>query len=592
MVQTALFGRSLGKSDRSWVFSYDLGKQKIGLVGVGETSLAGLDTFLQDHLVSLKSLETADVEMLLAMLREKYGTGLDLALTVCEADGFLYGVLGGKVYLRRGKKGGWLVRESKTPTLLSGKLDLDDVMVVMVGTWEEREISVLMNGQFSEDEHKSAIVLTSAGGQSQAVLEVEEKKTEFGEVGDVGENIPEKKVLTRLGDVMKKFSHVRRRRVDPEVYVKSEDRKRLGLVVIGLFLVLLISVGLGWRKRESLKREEIFEGVYKPGLELLIEAESLAGSQTLLAREKLLEAKKSVTAALSSYGEKSDEYEKLQTLLTQVNSLYEKVSGEVLIQKADVYYDLNLVKEGMFGEKMAFGDGWVTVLDRSRGLLVGIESEGKKAKILAGGELLSGASLVAASTGKAVVLANGGLVGVFFGAREPELLVQKDAIWQDLGALGMFGGNVYLADRGNGELWQYPGYDGGLGERKRWFGPGVLPDLSQVSSVSVDGDIWLGMKDGEIQHYRRGAPMRVNLDGLAVPLEEVLAVWVEYEKEDLFVLDRAHNRVVVFGKEGGYKKQYIWDGIASVSDMVVEDVGGRQTILLLSGATIYGISVE
>jgi hypothetical protein len=235
----------------------------------------------------------------------------------------------------------------------------------------------------------------------------------------------------------------------------------------------------------------------------------------------------------------------------------------------------------------------VVALDTQKGILAGIDVETKKAKVLSGGELLSGATAVSASTGKAVVLAQKGLVGAFFGDRTPEVLVPRDDLWENPKILGMFGGSVYLADAQTNEIWLYPGFDGGLGERKRWFGPGVTPDLSLISTLAVDGDIWLGESDGTLSHYRRGAPLNVRLTGLSTPLAEVTSIAALYEDDFLYVLDKPNGRVVRFGKDGVYKNQFSSEELSKASDMtVVKLEEGVDVILFSSGSTIYQIPLE
>ncbi|MFC1654132.1 hypothetical protein ACFL1M_04775, partial [Patescibacteria group bacterium] len=268
-----------------------------------------------------------------------------------------------------------------------------------------------------------------------------------------------------------------------------------------------------------------------------------------------------------------------------------KISGEVVVFEAELFFDLSLVKEEVFGELMAYGDGWITVLDRSRGLVVGIEAETKQAKILGGGELLSGASLLAGSVQKSTILSNKGIVALFYGDREAEVLVETEDIWESPIVLGMFGGNVYLVDSQTSEVWQYPGLDGGVGSRRRWLGPGVFPDFSGASDISIDGDVWITTKEGTIYLYRRGAPISFDIEGLVDPLGDIWAISAPEDHGSVYVLDRHGSRVVVSGKDGVYKRQYIWKGISSVTDMLVVEDGEEHMILLLSGSSIYKIPI-
>ena len=127
----------------------------------------------------------------------------------------------------------------------------------------------------------------------------------------------------------------------------------------------------------------------------------------------------------------------------------------------------------------------------------------------------------------------------------------------------------------------------GVGDKQRWLGKGVEPDLSEAVDVTVDGDIWVGLKDGTVRRFRRGANENFKMTGLAEPIGELTAIYTDENSNQVYVLDRLRTRVVVFDKEGTYKKQYGWSGISGVTDMAVSEKDGQ--IFLLSGASIYAM---
>ena len=567
MLQTAWYGSKKKEGCGRWHFEVTLSAEIVYLAVYREKPFStrevqSLEDFAKKHLISMDSLGVEDMELVAAKLADISGEDTGV-LIAAVGQTVMYGILGGIVWLARGEKEGYLADKPTTLTVYAGNLQTGDRLVLGVGNDCGEMIKAMIQKNQGETQTTvpfSGLLLSIQGHQSiEKTLSAEQP------------------------------APVRPIYPTPHIYVKNIERKRLGVLVAGLFLLLLVSVTLGWYKRQADVRAEAFSLVYEPALTLLIEAEKEETENPLVARDKLLQAQQSLTQVLGNYDKKSPEFEKLETLINQVNTLYQKISGETKITSAEAYFDLTVVSEGMWGTKMAVGDGWVVVLDTARGLVVGIEVATKQAKILAGGEILTGATFIAASTGKAVVSAGQGLVGVYYGDRKAEKLEDKDETWNEIGALGMFGGNVYLATSA-GDIWHYPGFDGGLGERRRWLGPGVIPNLTTISSIAVDGDIWLSTKSGGIMHFRRGAPMNVTLKGLAEPLGELTAIYAEYERQEFWVLDKTNNRLVTFAKDGTYKRQIQWGGLAGVTDMaVITDRDGGSIILLLSGTTIYQI---
>lgn len=559
MLETAWKREQKEGASSGWRYDFALRAQRVFVaVGPDESSAHKkqlVEDFLQSHFSSLEKMDSEDVELLILKLSELLGEQ-EIAVVVLFGNSVVYAITGARVFIKRGSKQGYIASGEKKLTLFQAFFSVGDAIHFSVG-----------NG--------SLTLFITCQADSDSLLFKKEpinKKSLF--------------------HVWKDFI-AQRKSQQPQLYLKNDERKKFGGIALVLFLILLVSVGLGWKKRQLQMRETAFNALYEPALHLLVQAEGVYKSDPLPAREMLLEAQTKLKSALESYPKESSEGEKLTTLNSKVSELYAVVSGEKSIQKPEVFFDLNLVREGMSAQKIAFGDEWLVALDVQKGILVGIDTSTKNGKVLSGGELLSGASLVSASTGKAMVLAQKGLIGIYFGDRTPELLVPRDSLWENPKALGMFGGSVYLADAQTNEIWLYPGFDGGLGERKRWFGPGITPNLSQISALVVDGDIWVGMSDGAITHYRRGAPLNVRLTGLSTPLSEVTSIVALYEDENLYVFDRPNGRVVKFGKDGVYKNQFMSEELSKASDMTIMRIeGNRDVILFSSGSTIYQIPIE
>jgi len=505
----------------------------------------------------------------------------------------------GGAYLLRGNRKGYVLKEDDEIVAQKGKVKNEDKVFFGVGEGLEEIVSMISEDKKSK-EMEEQLLKPCCGVLMDVDIEdeIDEADEQMETKIDLIENEKEGELTLDRGKksgVWKKWMghlQAKTRTANPEVYVKSDERKKLGKVVLLVFFLLVISVGVGWRKRKVDEKNEQFNQIYEPSLQLLIEAERQVEENALESREKLLEARAGLEQILSDFNGDDKEKEKLITLLAQVNDLYEKVSGEHRVGEASLFYDLSLIKEDVYGEEMSLADGWITVLDESRGVVLGVEEESKKGKLLAGGEILEGSKLLAASGGKAVVLSNRGLVGVYYNDRAAELLIEVDESWKKPSGLGMFGGNVYVMDSETSEIWRYSGYEGGIGSGTRWLGPGVVPDFSNITGVAVDGDMWISYSD-DIMRFRRGAVLNYYINGLLDPFSKIEAIYTQSESEFVYALDRDNERVVVLNKEGEYVKQYIWEGIRAVSDMVVveKDEGGG-IILLLSGASIYEIPLE
>lgn len=164
---------------------------------------------------------------------------------------------------------------------------------------------------------------------------------------------------------------------------------------------------------------------------------------------------------------------------------------------------------------------------------------------------------------------------------EQKVVIPKDELWGEISQIGFFGSNVYLLDRGNGEIWKYAATADGYADRRRWFGAGVVLDLSKVVDWVVDGDIWLLTSSGKLERYSRGVPTKFELVGFPAMsqnglLQNPSAVAVAEDK--VYVLENGANRVVSFNVDGKYLAQYVSSDFARASDVVI--FGGKGYVLV------------
>lgn len=378
----------------------------------------------------------------------------------------------------------------------------------------------------------------------------------------------------------------------PQVYLAQPRRRLTFSVGVILLFLLLASMGFGWQKREREQREVMLAEVLGPARERFTEAEAVAFDNAPRARVLLVEARALVDEGLTVFAQDTDEHGALLKLQQEIDQAYQEVAREWKVEAADVYFDLTLVRPDLFGTRLAVADDRVVVLDPARRVMVELVLGSKQAKVVGGGEVIEGAEFLSAAVGRAVVLADSGLVGIYFSERQPEVLVSSEEVWQRVVAVGSYGGNVYVVDGGTSDIWHYPDIDGGVGARRRWLGPGVVPDFADFADMAIDGDIWILFHDGVLERYRQGARVPFTVSGLVSPLASGSLVATREEGDYLYVLDPEGRRVVVLDKGGAYFEQYEWDGLAGVTDMVVVEEDGRERLLLLSGATLYELPLS
>lgn len=378
-----------------------------------------------------------------------------------------------------------------------------------------------------------------------------------------------------------------------EIIVRTgEDRRRRLMlsVALTLLVLLLASVFFGWRRRIDEERARRFAQVWEVVEHQYNEALSLLELNPRRARALLNEAKDQIGEGLAA-GEdfSAANKRKLSELGEEIEGLLEEVSGEYWIEEGPVFLDLTLIGKDTYADSLALHGDTLVVLDKARGALMGVSVEHKSADAVGGGALLRGARLASVYAGRGFVLSDSGLVEVSLSGKTSAVVMEPDPEWGEIIGIGTFAGNLYLLDRGTGEVFRYQSGEGGFGARRRWFGTGVFPDLSDAKDMAIDGDIWI-LKSKTILKFRSGAPEAFSISGLDRGFNDPVSLYTDAESLRLYILDRGNLRVVVLDKSGEYREQYLWSGIAGVSDMVVSEAEGK--ILLVSGSVIYEIELK
>jgi hypothetical protein len=376
----------------------------------------------------------------------------------------------------------------------------------------------------------------------------------------------------------------------PAVFLRQEG-KRKRAISIGLALLLLLAVSMvgGWRKQVAMSLENEYVAQVEVIEEKLKEARMLKDYNQTQAKQLVIEAQDLVEAGKETFANKEAYRLRFEMLEGEALEVYELVSGETKLAEVPEWFDLTMLREGMFGTSLVRGSNELVALDSRLGLVGRVKVESKQAELVGGGELLAGARLLEVAGQRAVVLASVGVVEVAMNRKTAAVMVERDEAWGEIRGLGMYNGNLYLADAGHGEIWRYPGLATGVGGRSRWLGAGVEADFKGMSDMVVDGDIWIAYEKGMIRRYRRGAPMNFTISGMETPLGTVAAIYTDTNMDRLYVLDQENRRVVILNKEGVYQQQLLWEGIAGMTDLVVDEALGR--IYLLSGVLIYAMEI-
>lgn len=361
---------------------------------------------------------------------------------------------------------------------------------------------------------------------------------------------------------------------------KERGRKHSMWLGIGFLILLLVLVATWqWRKgylahRSSERLQQIEEVVHN-----FNEAQALAELNPVRSRELLTQ----VTSQLESLKEQKIKDEQLIQIEANIGQVLGAASG-VKTTPLETVMDLEWLRSGMVGTRLALLDGKLVVLDTQGDRLVVVDPGKKSGQVIAGQSDIGDAKLVATYPGKITVLSDKGLIecGV---AGSCKSVVSEAGSGKDM---AMFAGNVYLlTDAG---ISRFQVTDSGFSEAQDWLAEGEDTSVFGKSvSFAIDAFVWVGLADGLVAKYNRGVKENFTMLDLDKPVSSNPIIYTDEEAENLYILDKGNGRVVVVDKTGAYKSQYPSDQAREAADLVVDEVGSKGYLLV--GSKIWQIAL-
>lgn len=135
--------------------------------------------------------------------------------------------------------------------------------------------------------------------------------------------------------------------------------------------------------------------------------------------------------------------------------------------------------------------------------------------------------------------------------------VSDSAQWGDLRAIESFGGNIYLLDAKNNQIYRYaPNAAGYSAKATNYFPANAQPLLNKAVDMAIDGDVWVLNDNGSVERFRAGASIPFELGALPTPLQDPVAIFTRPEVDSLYIADAGNRRIVEFDKNGKFVRQF------------------------------------
>lgn len=567
-----------------------LGKELIDNLSSQFDKLSTVNLKNLKNLISFKDNTFFDLQI-------PQGTSLNLVLCALVNNFFYLLVLGqGKAFLKRGEKTAVLLEKEGSG---SGVLQENDLLAIASPKFNQTvSFDVLrstLNEPFEEiAEDLAPLIHAKENSFGAAAMFLRFNKKEESLKEEEEEEERETLEIRRFPRLLSKAkSLIPLSRLKPLLALKRKvnqeggTKKTVLTVAVILTALLFVSIFFGFGNKRRTLQEAKFQEVFENASHKFEEGRALLDLNIPKSRELLKQARKVLESSREEFKKGSKERREIETLLEMVESALKETAKVYKLDQVSLFFDPIFLKDEALGEEFALYKDGLAILDKKQNTLYFLNLKEKKGKIIAGGEILKKGKVVGIHGLRTYVLTEEGIIETSIEEQTSSIKIKKDDEWGEIADLGAYRGNIYLLDK-KGEIIKYLNAEEGF-VKKNYLAPDSKIDLSQATSMAIDGDIWVANAN-KVLRFSLGQRQEFSLKGVEKNLSSNLSLYTDEECEDIYILDKDQKRIVVLNKEGEYQAQYEWEKLSGASDIVVSEKEGK--ILVLVEGKIYGINIK
>ncbi|KKP58692.1 MAG: hypothetical protein UR52_C0017G0008 [Candidatus Gottesmanbacteria bacterium GW2011_GWA1_34_13] len=482
----------------------------------------------------------------------------------------LLGVLGqGAIFIKRDKKSGWLMQKEG---VILGKLKNHDRLLLFSGDWWKKLpklylISALTNSDIYD-------------GAQDLLLNLHRQDLNTTASGLLVKISNNQNTAIKLS----KFKSIRK--LPQKIFSKIKLLYKPKIALLGFLLIaLVVAIILGIYKNFQNQSQAKFSDKLNQISHAVSEGTNLIDLNPIRARELLAQAVADLKQEAQTKHTK-EESKVIEDNLTKAIDGYERALNKFTITP-EIFFDFNLVKQGAHAAGwFNFEDNlWIT--DKVNHLIYILNITKKSAKIFSGDEKLS-QSISAVGTSQENYVLIDSIYQIGNDGKLKEVIL-KDEKWGNIVNMYFYGGNLYLLDTLNNQIWKYIRTETGFSEIRNYLTQDTQVDLASATKLAINGSVWVS---GGTQMFKfaQGVKELWQIQGLPESLGDKLLIFTSDNVKNVYILDKLQNRIIQTDKDGAYLSQYAWKEKYEITDFMVSESLGK--ILLLVGDKIYSIEIK
>lgn len=150
-----------------------------------------------------------------------------------------------------------------------------------------------------------------------------------------------------------------------------------------------------------------------------------------------------------------------------------------------------------------------------------------------------------------------------------------------------YNNRYYLADAANGQIYRFSKSGSKLTGASAWLNS--PEDLSNVTSLNIDGNVYLLKNNGEIAQYGKGKKQEFSRSPIEPDFSRAAKLIISEAQNYFYIFEPALKRLAVFNKSGNFISQYSSDKLNDLKDVQIDEANKK--IYFLNGAAVYSVDL-
>lgn len=530
-----------------------------------------------------------------------------------------------KTLLRRNGKLGAIVDASDDVVLLQGKAHAQDVFIL--ATQQADQFLAPVELQFAKGFDSDGVItsvvpavhaLEDSSGCALAFVTIDEGKDKHQPLLMQDEPldyqsterppltaVPEPQVETRQEKLsvklkLPKFDLNRlqalffafRKLFSGKTYVGSHVSKRFITLVLGSVVVIavLIAVALFFVFRARAETAKA-TALIQPYQERLAQAQAIAETDALAGRDQAQLVVEDLVKVEAEHTDASSQIKAaVASTLQQAREVHTELSGKEEVSELPIFYDVRLAASDFLTSLATIQGTQAIFWDSEKRQTVVLNLETKNVYTKKFDELAGVRAVSSFGESDSVLLGEGVYLLPLEETAEPTKVIEVGDSNRDAILINTFSTYVYVFNPEKRNIYRYARTaDTTYSEPVGWLQSPLGVQFTDVTSMAIDGDLWITTSDGSIKKFSSGRAAEFTVVGLQEPFSNSIWLFTNEASTQLYVLEPAKERVVILDKQGEFVREVKSNSLSAAIAIFVNESLGK--IFAVSGSIVYEIAL-